>query len=646
MKVKHYSIPFKGFNGKDYEVEIHTEDYDGDVVVLTGAPNTFVLEEDEDYDPFLPVRVTSGYINFIDENEEGRNIIANSPFDLLVRLKENGSTVWTGYVQPQQFTAAWEAPPRTIELPVIDRLGILKSAPYVPDMGTITIKEAIEKCLAGAQVTTRAVLFADIKSSQTRYVREQTMTFSDLLFYKKEKEEKLFDGINPDLQPNENNGYSCFEVLEEICKMMGWSARTTLKGVYFTSTIKDYHNSNMTFFPDKQEDLPDTVRADNTEELLPGRSQVRLKVDTNKMDKDIISLEVNPRNFIRRQEVEHQTSVTLYVADLYNNDENTWCSLPAGTIGNDVGKNKTAGASIVCDFWTSLQKPYGYKKETALTMTHDSTLTYPIFARLRSKHPVSLTEEGKYIDLTFNAASSHRETTSLPILTDRYFDKCPGSTTMWKLSFGVGDNLQWYNGTAWTNTEAGFTVSCGANGDGANSTAPGAAIPTMPTVGMGRVIPAPIGTGYFTLHIAPFVNRDIIREGFQFIYTRITNLKLTLCAEREREDVAEILSDDEIRFNKQLSSSFSEMYEREQMMSEYGGDWALCKVSGDEGIANAILNRIGDWYNRTIQVIKVTVPYKAYTPDTIINYGGNKYIMTSISYNFYDSTTRLILQKL
>ena len=146
-----YQLDFKSLRNKDCQVLVYVEGYTGTAVTaLTGTANPFEYDEDNDTDLLHFVRFRTGYLRVREETfGELDGLQPTTITSHYVVAKYDGSIVFTGYIQCQEFSNAWEAAPRVLEFPVISPLGLLESfkftAPTSGNAPTLTTIGALMK---------------------------------------------------------------------------------------------------------------------------------------------------------------------------------------------------------------------------------------------------------------------------------------------------------------------------------------------------------------------------------------------------------------------------------------------------------------------------------------------------------------------
>lgn len=155
IKLKRWKVPFVSLGGVKYDVRIYSnagEWNEQDAVVLTGAAEPFVTEEDDGDDVLQAVRSSSGYINIVTDDYTLMEQMVPSTADgmrvTLVRHAMEDETdqadrvMWEGYVQPTAFSQEWAAGPWEIQVPVVSRLGMVMDD-YLSsgNTGLLTVRE-------------------------------------------------------------------------------------------------------------------------------------------------------------------------------------------------------------------------------------------------------------------------------------------------------------------------------------------------------------------------------------------------------------------------------------------------------------------------------------------------------------------------
>lgn len=230
----HWQITFRGVrSNRQYNVNIYDNAYTGDAILLRGAANPFVTDENNDDDWFLPVRTQSGYIRIVDDGYD----LDGDPFDwkdLLpatdtsrpVTLTDNFGTVrWRGYIQPRTFSGRLYEDTQEREFPVMCALSVLAGV----DVDTT----------ARGVVTFASLLDYILTQTGWRWEKVGFQGTDAHTWLLKKVDWENFIKIDSDntRQPR----YNCMEILTEMCKFWGWTARTFQEEIWFVSPDDSFY---------------------------------------------------------------------------------------------------------------------------------------------------------------------------------------------------------------------------------------------------------------------------------------------------------------------------------------------------------------------------------------------------------------------
>lgn len=218
-----WTISFKSFDNSDIVVSIG-----GGSGQIVGAAHPFVTEEDESFDMFTPVRLQSGYINFYDDDDSTWiSMIPIGATSRPVEVTKGGYTVWRGFLKPETYGGEYGVVPQVRQMPVVCILSVLSAyqLPTTPPSGmsyTPTFVQLINYIIG--EVATDAGMTIGINW----LVSNQTFETWKGLHVQWGNLMVVDDTGN--VVPRLNN----LELLEEICKYLGVTARTWNGDVYFT----------------------------------------------------------------------------------------------------------------------------------------------------------------------------------------------------------------------------------------------------------------------------------------------------------------------------------------------------------------------------------------------------------------------------
>lgn len=282
-----YTIPFKSLSGTDYIIEIS-----GGSGTLTGAAEPFVTQEADDADMFLPIRTQSGYIRIVGINDRATwlSLIPNGVTSKLVKLTHGNNVIdWQGFLTPGVFSNEWPGGgaqehefPVQCPLSVLDGIDMDTTDPN--NIGIITFGGLLQ------------YIFGKLTGSSVGVTINHYYVQGTAAVTKARLDLKL---IWANFVETDNTGtivakYTCYQVLEEVCKFFGYTCRMIGDAVYFTQPtgnsygFTDYTTltGSGTYSARGTFSIADNMLASNDmdEQIVPGVGKVTVSSDINKLD--------------------------------------------------------------------------------------------------------------------------------------------------------------------------------------------------------------------------------------------------------------------------------------------------------------------------------------------------------------------------
>lgn len=233
-----WQIPFASLSGTLYRIDIYAEGYSGDPIQLTAGESPFVTEEDSSEDFFAPIRTQTGSIQVCTRKPDGTmltldEILPANNIDHPVRLlnisdQSNPVIEWQGFLSCEAYSQNYTSIPENLTLSVISVLEAMKSVElsyYLFDqIGSETIGDFIDDILdqvhddMGMQIST-------VYSQSSSDILSKYIFVNQFFEYKTEE--------STGNQTYIYTAKSLCEILEDICKFMGWCLREVADTFYF-----------------------------------------------------------------------------------------------------------------------------------------------------------------------------------------------------------------------------------------------------------------------------------------------------------------------------------------------------------------------------------------------------------------------------
>jgi len=223
-----YKIMFKSLRtGMQYTV--HIGGGSGAEVELKGGASPFMTQESDGEDMFTPIRTQSGYLRIVDDGFDAqepaqpfnwKDLIPATDTSRPVTLTANGSVVWQGFMQAQDFGSVLYGNPQEREFPVQCVLSVLGGSDINYTQTAIQnfayllkqIVDAIPSACRPAEFYIQGG--ANAQEWLLKRIDWQNFVSEDA------------DGLTA--------RFTMYQCLEDMCRFWGWTARTKGTTMYLT----------------------------------------------------------------------------------------------------------------------------------------------------------------------------------------------------------------------------------------------------------------------------------------------------------------------------------------------------------------------------------------------------------------------------
>lgn len=319
MANHNYTILFESLRtGTTYTVTIGGGS--GTPIQLSGGAQPFSTEESTDEDMFTPIRTQSGYIRIVDDGKDynGHALTANWWKDLIPETDtarpvtlthlEGSTTIvdWQGFMQAQSFSGTLYGGTQEREFPVQCCLSVLS---------TIQVKTDVTSYVNFAYLMD--YLFTNVPTHEfSQFVIQGGADAREWL--RKKLDWRNFLNINSgDVSPQ----YNLFQILEDICRFWGWTARTYRQQVIFTMADDATEPNALTLTPTELNSIgqgtsgnigsvatmyssasigTDFASTNNDDTMMRGYSKVVVKADCNKSSSELAFAPQSVRDMMER----------------------------------------------------------------------------------------------------------------------------------------------------------------------------------------------------------------------------------------------------------------------------------------------------------------------------------------------------------
>lgn len=226
------------FKDKLYSVTINkTGDNSTPKEVNLAGDSPFVVKYNESSTPFEPIRTSTATISIVNDTYM-EDIIPNKAQETEVKLvnESDGIVEWVGYLTPKLYSQGYSECNETIEFEAADCISVLQYLDYEPinNHGIVNIKAIIDRICTSAGLINTYFIPLTKKLSSGEYLKFSSLRISEQNFFSSDMEEP----------------WNLQEVLEEICKYMGYTAIQINDKIHFIdyTAFNKYENYTSTSF--------------------------------------------------------------------------------------------------------------------------------------------------------------------------------------------------------------------------------------------------------------------------------------------------------------------------------------------------------------------------------------------------------------
>lgn len=234
---KNYKIQFVSLRaGTTYVLNIGGGS--GTAVQLSGGAQPFTTEEEGSEDMFTNIRTQTGYFRIVDNAKDYNGNVIDAQAgqdwwkDLIpatnsarpVTLTVGNTVVWQGFMQSQTFSGQLYGNPQEREFPVICPLGVLAGVDIDFNAGLKNFAYLLKNVCDTIDLKSNNVVhISDIYVQGGADARQWLLTKIDWQNFASEDS----DGVT-------RAKYTIYDVLEDMCRFWGWTARTKGTALYLT----------------------------------------------------------------------------------------------------------------------------------------------------------------------------------------------------------------------------------------------------------------------------------------------------------------------------------------------------------------------------------------------------------------------------
>lgn len=682
-----WQVPFAALDGKKYRVDIYSEGWVWEPVVLKGGANPFYTQEDDDDDVFMPIRTSSGYLTVICENMELIDeILPNDDHDRYVELMDvtdelNEVCVWNGFIAPDQYSGTWDKTPFEFQLPLLSPLAASRGTRFMPLERMMNVYELLTRIFNQyIECHPDYFMFAVLDDGSPDMVPFLSAVLVDSIFMPNKDDDNIpVFGSDP-LPPLKSKCQSAVDVLEALCKAFGYVLTETPDTYYFSAPDKTNVYRRVTWENLSQngyllatlnnQQFPTIAGSDHIRNLLPGKSLVRVWCEFTDLEElatlDLTKCDVKrPGDYFtdntdREKEgcVEYLRFSSNYTSWQYVNNppggvpleniinvqwENFRANERVNIGGNWINYGTTASQSV-SDF-----RNYGFPSEEALVVTlAEDDYSGSLFAAEMvsdKKYSAINLQNGLNVNFTAEFSKSFKNYTFDDELDDKYIKiYCVLKWGDYYFQHDVGlrrdDPRQL--GPAWNTAFHIFSMG-------------------LASLDKKQFNPFHRENSGALFHVPDDMYEELQGNISLMFYTfsetqgvkmfRITNLVISHDERFVRNPVPIAIDYGLTDYRQSLSAFRLSEYSYKQMLTSRCIGWSQSGIEIEEPLTDIsyeqlLLSRLAQWYDRTIEQLSVTVENEDIEPGVRIVRGNAKYIVLSRTVDWRNGQRILTLQRM
>ena len=228
-----YKIEFSTLKRNEVRVELLKSNYQGEVIQLQGMTSPFVLDTDDEDFLYIPIRKSTCKIN-IYGNDYLRDIFSTNYQDWKILTYYKDKLIWSGFIKPETYTQDYSSEKFELNIEGVSALSVLENIEYKSDVdGYITFTDLIKNIVSVSRASWNNIYIPNVYSSTKESID------NNILDELKINTANFFD--------EDGTPMKYYEVLEEMCKFLNWTASDWNGSLYFidvdyTGAYRKYNN--------------------------------------------------------------------------------------------------------------------------------------------------------------------------------------------------------------------------------------------------------------------------------------------------------------------------------------------------------------------------------------------------------------------
>lgn len=271
-----YTIPFATQKNCTCVVEIEKEDYQGEAVELTAAGTPFTVDIDDEEFLYTPSRFSTAKLNVVGKDYL-QELFSTQYRQHRVTLTVDGVVTWCGYIKPEVYTQDYTSETFELEMECMSAMSVLEYIDYTiegEEKQFVSLWSLLKRCVEASRGRYTAVNVPFVYGQ----TKEKYQSGENVLDRMMVSEQNFFD--------EEDQPMKLKEVLEEVCKFLGWTCTDWRGELWFVDMDYQgtYHKYDPTLTTKQDTTFNElTVQevgfrgSDHSLDILPGYNKVTVR---------------------------------------------------------------------------------------------------------------------------------------------------------------------------------------------------------------------------------------------------------------------------------------------------------------------------------------------------------------------------------
>lgn len=304
-----YTLPFAALDGTAYVVEIEKEGYTGQPEELTGGESPFTVEINDEEFLYTPVRFSTAKLKIVG-GDQFQKLFSTGYKQYRVTLKSGETVRWCGFIKPEMYTQDYTSPCFELEMECTSAMSVLEYIDYTIEgdaPGFVSLWDVLKKCLEVSSGRYEGVYIPRVyAASQSDYQADAGNVLADMSV----SEQDFFD--------EEGEVMTLREVLEEVCKFLGWTCADWDGNLYFVdvnATSYRRYNAALTSAATVSVDAVSVqtvgfAGTGHSLDILPGYNKVKVKCSNYSVEESSYSLQYDDLSELATTDLTSGNNVT------------------------------------------------------------------------------------------------------------------------------------------------------------------------------------------------------------------------------------------------------------------------------------------------------------------------------------------------